>query len=236
MIDGMMNLKVNTAIGVDALATRWLRWVSLDLVRAIAVFFHALERLGFWPHQLAAVVIVLIPKKSGGRRPIGIEATMVRWWEKVRRPVVMAWRLRIQRPYDCMAMGIPCEQAVYEQSIRDEALQHEGKVSATALVDVVKAFETVFLSHVYSAALALGFPVVVMRLALESCAALRYLSFEKAFADPVATLTAIVAGGSYATDLLALVLAAPIDVIINRYQQIMVHTVVDDITMRAEGT
>ncbi len=42
-----------------------------------------------------------------------------------------------------MAMGISCEQAVYEQSIRDEALQHEGKVSATALVDAVKAFETV---------------------------------------------------------------------------------------------
>ncbi len=236
MLDGVMNLKVNTAIGVDALATRWLRWLSLDLIRAIAVFFHALERLGFWPHQLAAVVIVLIPKKSGGRRPIGIEATMVRWWEKLRRPVILAWRLRAQRPYDCMAMGISCEQAVYEQSIRDEALQHEGKVSATALVDVVKAFETVFLSHVFSAALTLGFPAAILILVLESCAALRYLSFERAFADPVTTLTAIVAGGTYATDLLAMVLAAPIDAIVNRYQQVMVYTVVDDVTPRAEGT
>ncbi len=236
MLDGVMSLKVNTAIGVDAIATRWLRWISKDLLRAAAVFFHALERLGFWPHQLAAVVIVLIPKKSGGRRPIGIEATMVRWWEKIRRPMILAWRLRTQKPYDCMAMGISCEQAVYEQSIRDEALQHEGKVSATALVDVVKAFESVFLSHVFSAALDLGFPAAILILVLESCAALRYLSFEKAFADPVSTLTAIVAGGTYATDMLAMVIAAPIDAIIARYQQVMVYTVVDDVTLRAEGT
>ncbi len=236
MREAVMSFDVNSAVGFDAISPRWLRWLSDDLLGSIAVFLHSLERLGFWPNQLAAVMVCLIPKKAGGRRPIGIEATMVRLWEKVRRPVVATWRLKVQRPFDCMATGVPCEQAVFEQTVRDEALQHRGNVSATVLLDVVKAFEGVLLSHVYDAAVTLGFPMAVLRLALEACAALRYLSFERSVAKPVATLSAIIAGGTYATDFLAMVLIHPLDHVLSKYSGVIAYTVVDDVTLRAEGT
>ncbi len=226
---------VRTATGADAIHVVWLRWLSDDLLRTIARLFLAIESLGFWPHQLHVVMMRLIPKKTGGRRPIGIETTLVRLWERMRKPVVASWRLRIPRPYDCMASGISCEQAVYEQSVRDEAVQNEGLVSASALLDIVKAFETVFLSHIFWAAPELQFPMLILRLALEACAASRYLVYGNSVAAPVDSLTAIVAGSAFATDLLAIVLAKPIKEVLANYGSISVYAVVDDITMRSEG-
>ncbi len=171
--DGVMSFKVNTAVGIDALAPVWLRWLSTALIRSIVTFFCSLEALGMWPSEIAALLVCLIPKPSGGRRPVGIEPTLVRLWEKIRKPVVVRWRERVQRQYDAVMTRTPCEQIVYEQSVRDEAVQQRGDTSASCLLDIAKAFERVPLEHVYNEGLRLEFPVAILRLTLEACSFIR---------------------------------------------------------------
>ncbi len=178
--------------------------------------------------------MALIPKPSGGRRPIGIEPTLTRWWEKLRKPYVAAWRLQVQRPFDCLTAGIPCEQAVFEQTVYDEALEGRNQHSASALVDITKAFETIILEYAYAAARELKFPPALLRLTLEICSFLRFLRYENAVSDPVHSLSAVVAGSCFATDLMFVMLVMPIEMMIARFS-VRVFTVVDDVTIRAEG-
>jgi len=58
------------------------------------------------------------------------------------------------------------------------------------------------------------FPPEILRLELEAFAAARTVVVNGAFVEPIETLSALVAGGSYATDCLFLVLAGPCDEIL----------------------
>ncbi len=236
IVQATMSFDVSTAVGIDALAPVWLRWLSMALLRDIARLFVILEAVGFWPAEVAAIVVCLIPKQSGGRRPIGVEPTLVRFWEKLRKPLVLLWREKVKRPYDAVMTRTPCEQFVYEQSVRDEAAQQRGDSSASCLLDIEKAFERVPLEHVYREGRRLGFPLAILRLILEACAFARYVTFERAVALPVSTLTAIIAGGAFATDMLFLVLVQPLDDVLVAFPAVRIYTVVDDVTIRAEGT
>ena len=58
------------------------------------------------------------------------------------------------------------------------------------------------------------FPPEILRLEIEAFAAARTVVVNGACADPINTLSALVAGGSFATDRLFLVLAGPCDTIL----------------------
>ena len=60
----------------------------------------------------------------------------------------------------------------------------------------------------------ISFPPDILKLELEAFPAARTVVVNNAFADPVSTLSALVAGGSYATDCLFVVLAGPCDSIL----------------------
>ncbi len=154
--------------------------------------------------------------------------------KKLRKPHVAAWRLQVQRPFDCLSAGIPCEQAVFEQTVYDEALEGRNQHSASALVDITKAFETIVLEYAYTAARELKFPPALLRLTLEIRSFLRFLRYEGAISDPVHSLSAVVAGSCFATDLMFVMLVMPIEMMIARFS-VRVFAVVDDVTIRAEG-
>ena len=82
------------------------------------------------------------------------------------------------------------------------------------LYDLEKAYEAVPLENVWRAGIKLHFPLDILRLELEAFAAARTLVVDGACADPVNTLSALVAGGSFATDGLFLVLVGPCDEIL----------------------
>ena len=60
----------------------------------------AIEKLGLWPEVVSVVLIAQIPKTDGGRGPIGLLPTLVRVWEKARKPIMEAWRLHVSRSYN----------------------------------------------------------------------------------------------------------------------------------------
>ena len=62
---------------------------------------------------------------------------------------MQAWRSTHERSYNWAAKGRSAEQAAWVQPKQLEAATYRGKSSASALVDLTKAYELVCLSHVW---------------------------------------------------------------------------------------
>jgi len=122
------------------------------------------------------------------------------------------------------------------QALYDETAVASGEVAATVLLDLAKAFESVPLELVWERGKDRGFPLGVLRLSLEVCAFVRHLTLAGATADGVSTLSAILAGTSFATDLLYAVLIVPCDNLLLRWPRLNLSLVVDDLAVQAVGT
>ncbi len=147
-----------TGVGGDHFMPIWFSWVSDALLGCFARLFMAIEAKGRWPEKLRLALIHLIPKEAGGRRPIGLLASFIRRWERVRAPVVRQWRLDCWRTYNWSAPGRSAERAAWVQSVTDEAARANDLESASTLIDLVKAFEHIPLELLWRQARKHKFP------------------------------------------------------------------------------
>ena len=74
----------NTGHGADGLAPRAIARLSSQALQALIALFLAFEASGSWCQAVNMVLIVLLPKPDGGRRPIGLFPTIVRIWMRAR--------------------------------------------------------------------------------------------------------------------------------------------------------
>ena len=197
-----LTFKVRTATGVDHLSPSHFTWPSDILLQRLAELLMWLEQAGIWPSQLEEALVHLIPKTSGGRRPVGILPALVRLWERARRVDVDGWREKVGRKYDWMGKGKGAEKSVLAQAVYEEAARARGDSTAGVLVDLVKAFEQVALNHVWDLGREMGMPLRVLALARESCAFARRLTYRGAVSGVSKTLSAVLAGSGFAVDLL----------------------------------
>ncbi len=224
-----------TGIGTDLFRPHWFSWLSDPLLERVAALMMRIEEVGRWPGQVMTVLIHLIPKEGGGRRPIGLLASVVRWWERIRAPIIQEWRLRHARPFNWAAPGRSAEKAVWEVSLRDEAAAARGWCSAATLVDLVKAFEHIPLETLWARGKEHRFPQRVLRLVLELCSAARRLVFRGAVSEETSTLTAVVAGLVAAIDCMHLMVVNALDKLRRDYPQLRTIAYVDDLTLHRAG-
>ena len=126
---------MRTAIGVDNLSPSHFAWLSDILLHRVAELLTWLERAGIWPKQLEEALVHLIPKASGGRRPIGILPALVRLWERARREDVAEWRDKVARDYDWMGKGKVADKSVWAQAVYEEAARARGDSTVGVLID-----------------------------------------------------------------------------------------------------
>ena len=162
----------------------------MELRSCIADFLNYAEREGQWPESISTALTHLIPKADGGRGPIGVLPTIVRIWERVRKPVVQAWMASNARSYGWATTGKSAAGAAWHQSLLDEAATADGLVFGATFMDLAKAFERISLHHVWAAVLRHRFPVVILRLMLEAFAFARRLSYTGALSEPIDTHSA----------------------------------------------
>ena len=70
---------------------------------------------------------------------------------------------------------------------------------------------------------------------LESCAFARSLVLNRAIAEPIHTLSAVLAGGSFATDLLFIIMIEPCDKLLIDHPAVGLCLFVDDLTFDVQG-
>ena len=51
------------------------------------------ERTLTWPEQIQTLVYFLVPKTPTGERPIGLMPSIVRVWERMRKPILDQWMI-----------------------------------------------------------------------------------------------------------------------------------------------
>ena len=84
-------------LGCDNVHPRLFDWLSTELLQGFVSFIIALERVGIWPRQVAAILVAQVPKAGGGRRPIGLLSGLVKLWERAKN---LWWKLGDARPSD----------------------------------------------------------------------------------------------------------------------------------------
>ena len=229
------SFKAKTGVGLDEITPNQFAWLSDELIGAMLRLYGEIEKQAVWPQQLSTALIHLIPKDTGGRRPIGIIASFVRIWMKCRKEEVRQWKETEDCEYDWMAPGKGAEKAVWAQSVREEAVRQRKGHSAAVLLDLAKAFERVPLQEVWRRGLERGFPKRILALGLEVCAFGRRLKYRGAVSEEVFSLTALLAGMGLASDMLYLVLSEPVEEMITRFPSVGACLVADDIKLTVEG-
>ena len=84
-----MSFPIETGLGADNLAPRAVERLPRRALQVLADLLNTMEAEGVWAAGLCMVLIALIPKSDGGRRPIGLMCTVVRIWMRARRPVAV---------------------------------------------------------------------------------------------------------------------------------------------------
>ena len=173
------SFKPRTASGVDALLPTHFAWLSDSLLDRVGDLYAGFEEHGCWPKQVSTSIVHLIPKAAGGRRLVGLLASLVRLWERARKPVMREWQNTCKRTYNWMERGRGSERSVWAQTLYEEAAASSGKVTASIFLDLLKAFEQVVLANVWRSGLKHRMPQRVLTLALEACAFSHRLSLQR---------------------------------------------------------
>ncbi len=153
----------------------------------------------------------------------------------MRAPLIQRWRMQNARPFNWAAPGRNAERAVWEQSLLDEAAMARGWCSASTLIDLVKAFEHIPLEVLWRRAKAHRFPLRLICLILELCAAPRRLVFRGAVSEATATLSAVIAGLVAAIDCMYLMVVDSLDALRRDFPRLRLVAYVDDLTLHRTG-
>ena len=89
---------------------------------------------------------------------------------------------------------------MWKSALLAEASVARGEESGSGLSDLVKAYEMVKFEKVWKSGIKMKFPLGVLRLVLEAFEFTRVLKLGSALSEGILTLSAILAGGSFATD------------------------------------
>ena len=224
----------NTALGCDGFHPRHLGQLTEAALLVLRMLYRGIARHRQLPVKLALLLIVLIPKPTGGDRPIGLFAGVVRVWTKyLFQKYVTPWSKLHPRTYWYGETGKSCELCVWIQSVLAEYASAKGHTYSALLHDLEKAYENVKHSLLIQEAKRFGFPLRVLQLALMLYRVPRRVVLGGVATALVATEQTIVAGCTFATTLLKLTLMHAVDVVVTRHPQAHVAVVVDDITVSA---
>ncbi len=225
-----------TGLSWDALHPRALLRLSDERLEQLVTLLMEAERTGAWPPELAFVAIVLLPKEGGGLRPIGLFPCLIRVWMRLRRSDVEEWEVRNSRAHCYTGAGTGAHVAAWKQSARGELAAACGASYAQLLLDLAKAFEVVDHAVLVREAIAVGFPLPLLRLSLAAYRLPRTLVLDGCYSSIVDPLRGITAGSGTATVELKIMLMRLLDRVQAAHPSLRITSYVDDLSCEVAGT
>ena len=227
---------LNTGLGGDNIAPRAVLRLSTEAIESLAVLFMVFEGLGTWAKVLELVIIVLLPKTDGGRRPIGLFFTTIRIWMRARVADIRAWEQANALPSIFGGANMGAQKAAWQVAFTAEAAALTKVDFAGSLIDLVKAFETVPHHILAAVARALGYPIVLLRLCLKAYRFPRTVGIDGNYSRTIVATRGITAGSGSATSELRVLLFGMMNELHERWAlKLTVKLYVDDLTLAASG-
>ena len=238
--------KEYTATATDALHPRSYGNASPEITESTAVLLNACERAGTWPTQVSELHVPLLNKPDGsGKRPITLQPSLLRVWERARVGLVKEWMTAHARDYDYACEGRSGEEAMWWLLLTQEGYEDYGesdhtRTMATLLLDIRKCFDTTGCDQIWRWGRHHGFPHVILRMVLLTFELPRRLVAEGSFGRRVQTSWAMVAGSCFSIALLHAMMLTPCDTLVRNMGnlqgvQVGVMKYVDDLTITVEG-
>ncbi len=226
----------HTALGWDALHPRALLRLSDCMLLALLRIIAVAEARGCWPAAVALVLVVLLPKPDGGRRPIGLLPLLPRIWARARRPILAAWERTCDRPYLYAGPARGAQVATWRQAARAELASAVGVEYAQTLLDLVKAFERIPHHVLVREAVRLGYPLLILRLSLATYRLARALRVDSFVSSLTWATRGVTAGSAHATSEMRLLVIHIVDTAIRSYPLTRFTVYVDDISAEIAAT
>ena len=223
-------------LGAHNIPPRAFTRLSRSAIIAFATLLMAFEEKGDWCQILNLILVVLLPKATGGFRPIGLFPTVIRIWMRARYGLARAWQATHSLPVTFGGAGKSAQYAAWQAAFTAEcaALTHLDHIQA--LLDLVKAFETVPHWILARCAAAKGYPAALLRLSLASYRLHRSIGIGGIQSRLIRATRGITAGAGFATVELEVLLYETIEELNSRWASVLtIKVYIDDITLAACG-
>ena len=234
--DAALSFPANTGVGADNTAPRAVAALPVAIRQRLADLLNECERVGTWPSRWQIVLICLLPKADGGRRPIGLFPSVIRIWMRARASALRRWESEQDHPAIFGSAGKAATRATWVSAWEAESAKNRGCLYAQALLDLAKAFETVPHEALWNLAAARGYPLTVLRLALAAYRMPRTIGADGVYSRLVHATRGITAGSGTATAELRLLVLQLLDVLGVECPRITAAVYVDDINLEASHT
>ena len=225
-----------TGLGWDRLHPRVLLRCSEQALLALLRLFILAELLGTWPQQIGVVIVALLPKPDGGRRPIGLFPSLVRLWMRIRLAVAQTWQSAHERPYFYAGPAKGADVAAWKQAARAELGAALEVDYGAVLLDLVKAFERVPHDWLVRQAVRFHYNLFLLRLSLAAYVLPRTIRIGGAYSALVIATRGITAGSVLATAELRVLLIEWLDEVAWSCALVTLTVYVDDIAVEAVAT
>ena len=154
---------------VDGWHPRQYQHLSDIALRCLALLFRAYEARGEWCSHQCSLLVCLIPKPNGDRRPILHFRSGYRVWARARQAQVREWATtHVPDPAINNAAGRAPGDAVWRSLVRADLKAADGLHTAEFLWDVSKAFDRVPRRALLARARDMKYPLTLLRLSLAS--------------------------------------------------------------------
>ena len=163
-------------------------------------------------------------------RPIVLFTMFYRVWSRARRDMVRDWETTNPRSYWWGVAGRSTERCMWEHAALDEGTKGLSVAAVSLLLDLVKCYDLVSHPAVLAQAIALNFPLAVLRLSLAAYGAHRRITLRGAVSREVQAMRGVAAGCGQATTLLKVLLMQLLDNLSERHPAVQIRVVVDDIS------
>ena len=224
-----------TGLGWDKLHPRAVCRCHSKALDALVRLLIVIEVVGSWPQAIGATLICLIPKPDGGRRPIGLLPSIIRWWMRMRLDVVRVWQSQHERPFFYAGPRKGAEVASWKQAATSELAMASHKLSyASVLLDMIKCFERVPHHVLLYMGERFQYPLLVLRLSIAAYRLARSVVVDGLCSALLVASRGITAGAVHATIELRLLLVE----VMSRADLVpytSIYLYVDDATFDAIG-
>ena len=232
----LMSFPSQLGLGWDKIHPRAIARLDDTILEAIVRLMERCEETGQWPQEGSLVIIVLLPKPTGGWRPIGLLAWLPKVWMKIRRTEAAKWEKENERAYMYAGPTKGADVAAWKQAARAEVAEAcHGAAYAQVLLDLVKAFDRVPHHVLVREAAALGYSLWILRLSLATYASDRLIRVDGVVSGTFKAKRGITAGSGLATAEMRVVMTRIVDNASRIAPRVVPTLFVDDLSVEAAG-
>lgn len=218
-----LTFPVHTGVRADNVSPRAFARLSVKALLALARLLTFIGRVGQWPALFRLILIVLLPKTDGGKRPIGLFPSPIRIWMRARSVIAKRWEAAQARPSLYGGAGMGAQRAAWNISFTAEAAATSGRCYGQALLDLRAA-----IKH--------GYDIAVLLLSLDAYRCPRTLIDNRICSRLIVAVRGITAGSGFATTELRMLLLDVVDSSYVIFPSVSMAVYVDDITIQFCGT